>query len=74
MVTGDNLSTAMAIARQCGILTADGLAIEGPVFRALPQDKRRETALKLQVGAPHGARHTLGPRGGDQNSLSPPRD
>ena len=33
MVTGDNIATAKAIARQCGILTAEGMAIEGPVFR-----------------------------------------
>ena len=39
MVTGDNIHTAKAIARQCGILTADGEAIEGPVFRAMtPKD------------------------------------
>ncbi|KAI3739750.1 hypothetical protein L2E82_30161 [Cichorium intybus] len=33
MVTGDNINTAKAIARECGILTADGLAIEGPVAK-----------------------------------------
>lgn len=33
MVTGDNVATACAIARQCGILTSEGTAIEGPVFR-----------------------------------------
>ncbi|KAL2898342.1 putative calcium-transporting ATPase 11 plasma membrane-type [Bienertia sinuspersici] len=33
MVTGDNIHTAKAIAKECGILTSDGLAIEGPDFR-----------------------------------------
>ncbi|KAK2998111.1 hypothetical protein RJ639_026650 [Escallonia herrerae] len=33
MVTGDNINTAKAIARECGILTNDGVAIEGPDFR-----------------------------------------
>ncbi|PQP93429.1 hypothetical protein Pyn_11128 [Prunus yedoensis var. nudiflora] len=33
MVTGDNINTAKAIARECGILTDGGLAIEGPEFR-----------------------------------------
>jgi P-type Ca2+ transporter type 2C len=35
MVTGDNASTARAIATECGILTADGVAMEGPEFRKL---------------------------------------
>lgn len=39
MVTGDNLATACAIARQCGILTPQGLAVEGPTFRKMaPKD------------------------------------
>ena len=29
MVTGDNLETAKAIAKECGILTKGGLAMEG---------------------------------------------
>ena len=33
MVTGDNINTAKAIARDCGILTDDGIAIEWPDFR-----------------------------------------
>ncbi|KAH0912807.1 hypothetical protein HID58_036128 [Brassica napus] len=40
MVTGDNINTAKAIARECGILTDDGVAIEGPVMaRSSPMDK-----------------------------------
>jgi hypothetical protein len=35
MVTGDNLNTATAIARDCGILTPDGIVLEGPAFRAM---------------------------------------
>lgn len=35
MVTGDNADTARAIARECGILTDDGLVVEGPAFRAM---------------------------------------
>eukprot|EP00850_Spirogloea_muscicola_P005399 SM000024S07861 [mRNA] locus=s24:999933:1009593:+ [translate_table: standard] len=42
MVTGDNVVTARAIAQECGILTPNGIAIEGRVFRALsPQEMRR---------------------------------
>jgi Ca2+-transporting ATPase len=35
MVTGDNINTATAIARQCGILTPGGIALEGPAFRKM---------------------------------------
>ncbi len=36
MVTGDNVTTARAIARECGIITSDNdLVIEGPVFRRM---------------------------------------
>ncbi|KAL2914129.1 plasma membrane calcium [Polyrhizophydium stewartii] len=49
MVTGDNIATARAIARSCGILTADGVAMEGPVFRALPQDELDAVLPRLQV-------------------------
>ena len=33
MVTGDNINTAKAIARDCGILTEGGTCLEGPTFR-----------------------------------------
>jgi P-type Ca2+ transporter type 2C len=33
MVTGDNRTTAQAIARECGIKTPNGIVMEGPVFR-----------------------------------------
>jgi len=35
MVTGDNIATAKAIARQCGILREGGVAVEGPNFRKM---------------------------------------
>ena len=39
MVTGDNVLTAMAIAKDCGILTEGGASIEGPTFRKMsPKD------------------------------------
>lgn len=51
MVTGDNINTAKAIARECGILT-DGLAIEGPDFRNKTQQEMEEIIPKLQVVLP----------------------
>ena len=49
MVTGDNISTASAIARQCGILTPDGMAIEGPTFRQMTPKAADAILPKLQV-------------------------
>ncbi|KAF2736867.1 calcium-translocating P-type ATPase [Polyplosphaeria fusca] len=51
MVTGDNLLTAKAIAAECGIYTpeTDGIVMEGPNFRRLPEDDMKNTVLKLQV-------------------------
>ncbi|XP_030494512.2 putative calcium-transporting ATPase 11, plasma membrane-type [Cannabis sativa] len=51
MVTGDNIHTAKAIARECGILTEDGLAIEGPEFRNKNPQEIDELLPKLQVMA-----------------------
>ncbi|KAF3446555.1 hypothetical protein FNV43_RR11735 [Rhamnella rubrinervis] len=61
MVTGDNINTAKAIARECGILTDDGLAIEGPVFREKSEEELYEIIPKLQVMARSSPmdKHTL---------------
>ena len=49
MVTGDNIHTARHIARECGILTGEGLALEGPAFRAMPEEELAEMLPQLQV-------------------------
>lgn len=49
MVTGDNINTAKAIARECGILTDDGIAIEGPVFREKSPEEMQKIIPKIQV-------------------------
>ncbi|XP_052195959.1 calcium-transporting ATPase 2, plasma membrane-type-like isoform X2 [Diospyros lotus] len=51
MVTGDNINTAKAIARECGILTDEGIAIEGPVFREKSLEELHELIPKIQVMA-----------------------
>jgi len=48
MVTGDNINTAKAIARECGILT-DGIAIEGPEFREMSEKELLDIIPKIQV-------------------------
>nr|CAB3466334.1 unnamed protein product [Digitaria exilis] len=61
MVTGDNVNTAKAIARECGILTEDGIAIEGPEFREKKLDELLELVPKIQVMARSSPldKHTL---------------
>ena len=49
MVTGDNVTTATAIATQCGIKTDKGLVMEGPRFRKLSNEKMDEILPQLQV-------------------------
>ena len=49
MVTGDNILTAKAIARECGIYTAGGVALEGPEFRKMSHADQRAIIPKLQV-------------------------
>lgn len=49
MVTGDNINTAKAIARECGILTDDGIAIEGPDFREKKEEELLKIIPKIQV-------------------------
>jgi P-type Ca2+ transporter type 2C len=51
MVTGDNLNTACAIARQCGILNELGQAIEGPAFRNKSPKEVDDILPNLQVMA-----------------------
>jgi Ca2+-transporting ATPase len=62
MVTGDNILTACKIAKECGILHGEhGIALEGPVFRAMSDEEKRAVAPYLQVLARSSPadKHTL---------------
>jgi Ca2+-transporting ATPase len=57
MLTGDSLLTAKNIAKECGILTRDGTALEGPDFRKLSTQEKKE---RLRVKTlPNGQVQTL---------------
>ncbi|KAF9407184.1 hypothetical protein BGZ94_002802, partial [Podila epigama] len=49
MITGDNIQTARAIAKNAGILTKGGLAMTGPEFRNLSKEEQTEAVKRLQV-------------------------
>ncbi|KXZ55677.1 hypothetical protein GPECTOR_2g1227 [Gonium pectorale] len=49
MVTGDNIHTAQHIARECGILTDDAIALEGPVFRGMSAGELVPLLPRLRV-------------------------
>ena len=49
MVTGDNITTARAIATECGIYTEGGIVMEGPKFRKLSDEELNDILPKLQV-------------------------
>lgn len=49
MVTGDNVWTARVIALECGILSPNGLVMEGSTFRALSESQLVDVIPRLQV-------------------------
>ena len=54
MVTGDNILTARAVAKECGIISsndpnANGIVIEGHEFRAMSPEQRLEVVDKIRV-------------------------
>lgn len=49
MVTGDNLKTAKAIARDAGILTQGGVALSAAELRKMTPQKQREVIRRMQV-------------------------
>jgi len=63
MVTGDNITTAVAIAKECGIFSeAEGhVAMEGPVFRDMDRTSLLEVLPRMRVLARSSPtdKHTL---------------
>eukprot|EP00271_Cylindrocystis_brebissonii_P015527 TRINITY_DN38446_c0_g1_i1.p1 TRINITY_DN38446_c0_g1~~TRINITY_DN38446_c0_g1_i1.p1 ORF type:complete len:1112 (-),score=207.67 TRINITY_DN38446_c0_g1_i1:149-3484(-) len=61
MVTGDNILTAKAIARECGILTPEGVAMEGKDFRVLSEEEMIRVIPTIDVLARSSPtdKHTL---------------
>ncbi|KAJ2008896.1 plasma membrane calcium [Coemansia thaxteri] len=51
MITGDNIETARAIARDAGILTKGGQAVTGPQWRAMTAEQQHAALPRLQVMA-----------------------
>ena len=49
MVTGDNIETATAIAKECGILQMGGRVMEGQEFRRLNEFQRQDVVRDLSV-------------------------
>jgi Ca2+-transporting ATPase len=50
MVTGDNIFTAKAVAKECGFLfDDDNIVIEGKVFRHLPQAEMDRIIPNLRI-------------------------
>ncbi|KAJ0796695.1 putative P-type Ca(2+) transporter [Helianthus annuus] len=48
MVTGDNINTTKALARECGILT-NGMAIKGPDFHEKGMEELLKIISKIQL-------------------------
>jgi Ca2+-transporting ATPase len=49
MVTGDNIGTARSIAAECGILSEDGVVMEGAEFRRLSERQMNQVLPQLEV-------------------------